>query len=60
MKKPLCLNKKLYKIDIFEQNKYLGSKLNSMKPIIKTNFQNIYYRNGLSKSSSKKQGMKFW
>ena len=59
MKKPLCLNKKLYKINIFEQNKYLGNKLNSIKPVIKTNFQNIYYRNVLSKSSSKKQGMKF-
>ena len=59
MKKTLCLNKKLYKINIFEQNKYLGNKLNSMKPTIKTNFQNIYYRNGLYKSSSKKQGMKF-
>lgn len=58
MKRQLCLNKKLYKIDLLEQNKYLGNKINSSKPVIRTTFQNFYSRNKLTKSSSNKKGIK--
>ena len=60
MKRQLYLNKKLYEIDLLEQNKYLGNKINSSKHIIKTTFINFYSRNKLTKSSTNKKGIKFF
>jgi hypothetical protein len=55
MKKQLILNRKLYELDLLEQNKYLGNKINSMKPVIKSSIPNLFYRNEFIKSLSKKQ-----
>ena len=58
MKRLLCPNRKLYQIELLKQNKYLGNKIDSVKPVIKTFYQHFNNRNILSKSSSKKEGIK--
>lgn len=58
MKMLLCPNRKLYQIELLKQNKYLGHKIDSVKPVIKTFCQNFNNRNILLKSSSKKEGIK--
>jgi len=57
MKKQLCLNRRLYLLDLCEQNIYLGNKLDSMKPMIKSgrysSFSRKGYINHFSKNKSK-------
>lgn len=55
MKRQLCLNRKLHKIDLSEQNVYLMNKINTMKPAINTNISNNYNKNNFIKSFSKNQ-----
>ena len=55
MKRQFCLNRKLHKIDLNEQNVYLMNKINTMKPVINTNIPNYNDRNNLIKSFSKSQ-----
>ena len=44
MKRKLILNRKLSEYELFEQNKYFGNKINSIKPTIKshTTFKSKY------------------
>lgn len=55
MKRQLCLNRKLQEFDLFEQNKYLGNKINSMKPSVKSFSPEKHNKNILIKTESKKQ-----
>ena len=55
MKRQFCLNRKLHKIDLNEQNVYLMNKINTMKPAINTNIPNYNDRNNLIKNFSKNQ-----
>lgn len=55
MKRQLCLNRRLYEIDLREQNLYLGNKINAMKPIVNSYIPNLYGKNELAKSLSKRQ-----
>ena len=57
MKRQLCLNRKLYELELFEQNKYLGDKINSLKSIINTNINNSSLRNYPSPYLSKRQSI---
>ena len=59
MKRQLCLNRRLYEIDLLEQNIYLGNKINTIKPSINKNIKNLKYINDLSKSCSKRQSTQF-
>ncbi len=59
MKRQLCLNRRLYEIDLLEQNIYLGNKINTIKSSINTNIHNLKYINDLSKSCSKRQSTQF-
>jgi len=58
MKRQLCLNRRLYELDLLEQNKYLCNKINSMKPVINTNTP-FKYRNEFLRSSSTKNSKYF-
>lgn len=55
MKRQLCLNRKLYEMDLLDQNKYLGNKINSIKPAINSNIHSLKYINDITKSFSKRQ-----
>lgn len=55
MKRQLCLNRRLYEIDLREQNLYLGNKINAMKPIVNSYIPNLYGKNELAKRLSKRQ-----
>ena len=57
MKRQLCLNRKLYELELFEQNKYLGDKINSIKSIINTNITNSSLRNYPSPYLSKRKSI---
>lgn len=55
MKRQLCLNRKLYEMDLLDQNKYLGNKIDSIKPAINSNIRSLKYINDITKSFSKRQ-----
>lgn len=55
MKRQLCLNRKLYEMDLLDQNKYLGNKIDSIKPAINSNIGSLKYLNDITKSFSKRQ-----
>lgn len=55
MKRQLCLNRKLYEMDLLDQNKYLGNKIDSIKPAINSNIRSLKYLNDITKSFSKRQ-----
>ena len=55
MKRQLCLNRKLYQMDLLDQNKYLGNKINSIKPAINSNIHSLKYIHDITKSFSKRQ-----
>jgi hypothetical protein len=55
MKRQLCLNRKLYEMDLVDQNKYLGNKIDSIKPAINSNIRSLKYINDITKSFSKRQ-----
>ena len=59
MKRQLILNRKLYELDLIEQNKYLGNKINSIKPVVKSSIPNLFYKNELIRGFSRKQSMYF-
>lgn len=57
MKRPLYLNRRLYELDLIEQNKYLGGKINTIKPLINTKAKSIsnynyYFNNNMSNQQS--------
>ena len=60
MKRQLCLNRKLYQKDLFDQNRYLGNKIDAIKPAINSNIKSLKYINDISKSFSKRQSIKFF
>ena len=51
MKKPLYLNRRLFELDLFEQNKYLGYKINTIKLVIITKSSSIDYKNYFSNNN---------
>ena len=48
MKRPLYFNRKLYEIDLLEQNKFLGERLNTIKPTIYNKSLSLDYKNFVS------------
>ena len=44
MKRPICFNRILYEQHILEQNKYLGEKINSIKPLINSRSSSVNYK----------------
>ena len=55
MKRPLYNNKRLYELDLLEQNKYLGQKINSIKPFINTKPISIDYKYYFSNNNMTKR-----
>jgi hypothetical protein len=45
MKRQLYLNRRLYELDLFEQNKYLGERINTIKPAIYNKSSSLDYKN---------------
>ena len=54
MKKPLFLNRRLYELELLEQNKYLGEKINKTKPVIITKAPSQDYKHFFSNTNSSK------
>lgn len=44
MKRQLFLNRRLYELDLFEQNKYLGERINTIKPAIYNKPSSLDYK----------------
>ena len=44
MKRQLFLNRRLYELDLFEQNKFLGERINTIKPSIYNKSSSLDYK----------------